>query len=476
MDHQSPTPPPSRSFVFKKHYLWPLVILLAIVLSVFIFLNRKQDVRILHYSPTNQANIHSSIDITFNMPMSARSVEANFSISPAINGDITWPTTSQLRFIPEQPLLANQTYQISLAANTQNIDLKKSLEEAFSFSFTVQSPDIIFLGPASVSRVNFFRLNLATQEAQQLTDVDGSILDYALSPDGAWIAYSLRRNSTLSDIWAYNLANGQSTQLSNCAEVEATCDNPSWHPLSTRLAYSRRELSESGGRTNTDHVWIVDINTRQNTLLFDDTELEGCCPKWSPSGERIAIARTYPQGILVYDFPTQKNLFINTQQGLVGATFSPSGDRLIYPTLELNAINANFYQSLEMVNFGVFGTDDPTISLISNNDEGAIEYIQAAFHPDGQKIAYVRRYADWRYTSESDVYILDFATQTATLLITEAGFGHGYISWSADGNLLLMQRYNNDPANEGLSIWVYTNSTGEFQQVYNDGFLPRFLP
>src|SRR5690606_7727119 len=126
-------------------------------------------------------------------------------------------------------------------------------------------------------------------------------------------------------------------------------------------------------------------------------ELEGCCPKWSPSGERIAIARTYPQGILVYDFPTQKNLFINTQQGLVGATFSPSGDRLIYPTLELNAINANFYQSLEMVNFGVFGTDDPTISLISNNDEGAIEYIQAAFHPDGQKIAYVRRYADWRY-------------------------------------------------------------------------------
>lgn len=339
-------------------------------------------------------------------------------------------------------------------------------------------PQIIFLGPASAASPNLHLLTIGSTKAEPITDVPGGILDYAISPDGQWAAYAAQRRGILSDIWAVNLQSHQSIQLTNCVDAEASCDNPSWHPSSAQIAYTRREYSQSSGRAYTDRVWVVDLATRTAKLLFDDVEQEGCCPKWSPVGERIALFAPNPQGVLVYDFPAARNVFIPTGQGLVGGAFSPDGSRLIYPVLRIGAAGGSYYQHFQMAHFGNFGEQDPIGQLISGAQDAPVEDLQAAFHPDGQHVALVRRRLDSGYTIESQIYILDLATQTVQQITSDPAYSNGSISWNSDGDLLLMQRYQENPetGRGDLSIWVYRVSTGELQKVYDDGFLPKFVP
>jgi hypothetical protein len=47
--------------------------------------------------------------------------------------------------------------------------------------------------------------------------------------------------------------------------------------------------------------------------------------------------------------------------------------------------------------------------------------------------------------------------------------------WSADGNLLLMQRFNRAIQGARTEIWLYDLRSQELQMIANDAFLPGFV-
>ncbi len=460
----------------KKEILWMVAGLIILTVPIVLLLRNVQQVSVVDYGPQRVAAPDVPIEITFDVPMSPDIVEAGFSIKPGVAGNFTWTNEYTLQFTPNQSLIPGQRYQVTLQAGVTSQDGRRSLHDDLQFEFTVRWPKVLFLAPASGARPQLMLHDLETGHTEQITDEQRGLTDYfAVSPNGIWVAYVPHEEGRASNIWAINLDTRQQVQLTNCIEVNAQCYTPVWRYDSTQLAYTRRELDTSSGWENTDHVWLVDIATKESGLLFDDLTQQSRHPLWSPATARIGVVLDNPQGILIYDFPSTESVFIPSQQGFVGA-FSPQGDRLIYPILRTGPAVSMYYTHLEMVNLSNFDDEEIFSVPISGDAEAPLEDMAADFHPDAQKVVLTRRLLDERYTRGGQVFILDLDTMETEELIYEPIYSHGSLDWSPDGHLLVMQRYNFQAATDETEIWVYEMATGELRQIYQDGFLPEFVP
>lgn len=116
------------------------------------------------------------------------------------------------------------------------------------------------------------------------------VSDPQISPDGAWITYSLtvtdlNANSRSTDLWMVSTAGGEPQRVS---ERRFGGNGGRWSPDGTLIAY----ITTRGG---TPQVRIFEIARRRSRTLVDrSTAAEGIV--WAPNGLQIAFAsRVFPE-------------------------------------------------------------------------------------------------------------------------------------------------------------------------------------
>ncbi|HML23681.1 MAG TPA: Ig-like domain-containing protein [Aggregatilinea sp.] len=421
------------------------------------------------YEPTGAAGGSLPVRVRFSDDMDAESVAAHFHVSPDVPGDLAWASPSLMIFTPRQPWQAGETYTITLDAGAQSARRGAVLHDPLTWSFTVRLPRAVYIAPSNAFVRNLYMTDLDTGDIFQLTTAEYGIEDFAVSPNGSEIAYSQNNEDGTADLWVLNMLTNAPRQVTNC--VDAICRDPAWKPDGTVLAYQREELNTSlGTGVSPARVWLVDLNSLQTGLLFDDSQILGYDPTWDATGQRIGVFDSTLPGIRVHDYERGSDTVIESMQGEVGA-FSPNGDLLAYPVLVAGSVGQQFYTHLELADF-----DAGTTAPISGDSSAPVEDGSAIWSPDGTQLLIARRYLDGRYTPGKQIYMLDPATGEATPLVIDDAYNHAAMRWDAAGTRIVFQRFALQDPDAQPEIWMLDLSTNEIRKLADDAFLPDWVP
>lgn len=450
--------------------IWGVIGVLIVGIVGVSLAGNNVGVRIESYTPNGLARGDSRIVIRFYDDMQPQTVEQRLMIRPAMKGNFRWNSPRELIFEPQGTWISGGVYTVTIATGAATVNNNATLKEPFTFQFVAEQPKIIYLAPASSQQRNLTLYDLNNGQITTLTDTEWGIADYAVGPDGSQIAYTLYNENGTSDVWVYGLASGSSTQYTAC--VNSSCGAPDWDPDGTQIAYEREEYDMLLGQLGARRVWRVSLSNAQSSLLFEDTQVTGHSPTFSPDGNKIAIFSTNPPGVMIYDFIADNRVFIESLQGVVG-NFSPDSTKLVYPVLVRGAIGTQFYTQLESVDL----IQQQRTNITGESSETPIEDSNGVWRPGHpNQLAISRRYFDDRITDGAQVYLLDTETNEATPLVVDPDYTHGALAWSPDGNLLVMQRFNRVEQGARPEIWLYNMDTQALALIATDAFLPGFLP
>lgn len=153
----------------------------------------------------------------------------------------------------------------------------------------------------------------AIGEPERLTAGIGEDVNASASPDRKSLAYSTVH--TAPNIFRLDLATQELEQLTSETTVE---DYPRLSPNGRRLLF----YSDRSGR---EELWAMDLGGGELTRLSDGG---GAQNDWSPDGQRVAFGTS--RGLKVLDLASGRVATYGGQLSVAYPAFSPSGDEVIF--------------------------------------------------------------------------------------------------------------------------------------------------
>lgn len=344
-----------------------------------------------------------------------------------------------------------------------------------------QTPEVAYLYPAFGGVQNVWISPIDQPEnQQQLTLSEYGIYDYDVSDDGRWLAFAEKNSEGSAQIRMLDIPNNRVIDLVNCVEIEAYCTTPAFSPDGTKLAYQRSE--SINGTYGLSRIWLVDLTSPgyETIPLIKDTQVVGHTPVWSQDNNTLAFysADTTQPGILIYDFVPRGDddvqlRFIPSSYGAMGS-ISPNGQEIIFP--EIVRRNDQIFTHLRMADlldkeFEAF--TDP---------QGPTDDVAVQWSPDGQTVAFARKYTDDRWTVGHQLYLQNASAEAGDLtpVAYDENYNTSYFRWNSMGSRLVMQRFplqNADGTpnrNAAPEVWVYDLETDNLLMVIENAFLPQW--
>ncbi|HYC33518.1 MAG TPA: hypothetical protein VEB59_14615, partial [Gemmatimonadales bacterium] len=245
-----------------------------------------------------------------------------------------------------------------------------------------------------------------------------TVSDPQLSPDGAWVAYTVSFADTLkdkrdSDIWMVSWDGARQMRLTSSPEREHT---PRWSPDGSRLAF----LSARQDPRESDQVWILPRDGGEAERV---TDFPGGVSDlaWAPDGRRLALVVSDPDP----HAPAPGDTAEARPRPIVVDRWRFKEDETGY----LTRLRDHLY---------VHDLAARRADLVTPG-----EYDEAApsWSPDGRSIAFVsRRRPDFDRDDNYDLYVVDAAPGAEPRQLTtfegsdlNPGWGSRGPSWSPDG-------------------------------------------
>ena len=441
-----------------------LSIIAGLVLAIgsLLALGDHVGVRVTDVSPEEGSSppVTAPIQIAFGQPMQVASVEERFSIRPPVEGQFEWDGNT-LIFRPAQALSPEQTYTVTLEAGAESSAGRRTLE-AVSWSFRPRQPGIVYLAPADAADRGLWFLPAEGGEPSELFTPRNGIFDLAPAPDGSEIALTLAEDEPISHIWLVSRSGDSARQLFNCAP--AACSTPAWSADGELLAYVRREPSSNGlapGR-----IWLYDLASGETAPLFQDNQVLGFGPVWSPDGSRLAFFDGNAQAIRVLELESGRVTVIPSLMGEVGS-FSPDGGQMVYT--DIRQVGRQYFPQLWLADLSEEGGIRPLL------DE-AEEDSSPAWSPRGEWIAFARRRLDRQGGPGSQLMLINPESGELRQITDDAAYNNTGFQWDPTGQRLLIQRFNLETGSARAEIWLYDLGDESLARLVENGFGGQWLP
>jgi Tol biopolymer transport system component len=442
-----------------------LLVMAGIILATLAFVWRGDQVglQVVRLSPagdSQQVSTQAVIRVTFSqaiMPQTTVSVASN----PPITGTARWENERTLVFEPAAQLAQDTTYAITIPAGLVG-QQGRELLRPFTWQFRTGQPRLLFIAWDEARSGNqLFVISPDGSGRAQLTQEPLNVLDYAIAPDGQTIAYTATRNDGGSNLWLMDAIGANRRELLACPE--GACSQPVWAPDASRLIYERRTFSQPGAPVGPPRLWWLELNTRQTTAVFQDSQWVALGAQFSADGQWLSYISPQAQDILVYNLVTGQNIILNNGSG-EPASWHPLQNILLASQVKLE--EEAFSIHLTRLNL----SDETTMNLSGDLD---VNDSWPLFSPDGQWIAFTRKAI--RANEGKQVWLMRPDGTEATNITQSPEIHFGPPAWSPDGRFLTFQGYalaqSDQPA-----IWLYELATEKITQVVVPGIQPTWLP
>lgn len=321
-------------------------------------------------------------------------------------------------------------------------------------------PQIFYLSPTRGPEL--WQASLDGRQPMQLTDTGGKVFDFIVTPNGNSVIYSVYNEQGGIDLWQIDLGNRKNRQLFPCGAD--WCFNPAVSPDGKRLAFSRRRANiVTVGSPGVPRVWLMDRRTGTMQELYNNPQVTGFAPSWSPDGSRLAFFDGVAGGIRIFDLKSGKELLIPSNIGVVGA-WSPDGSEMLIvdappgqgqpaaqiyrANLEDGEVQQAFAQDIEGVDYGppewsTQGWLAVSIQLLEGGSSRSIWIML----PDGSQARQISPQEDKHY---------------------------GAYRWSPDGKFLAFQQITLSGAESMPEVAVWNMQSGEVQVIAQDASRPQW--
>lgn len=415
------------------------------------------------YPPNGQsasAFVHPTI--TFLEPMQFATVETRFTITPSVPGRFDWPTDSQLTFIPNRALTPGERYTVTLAAGSLSAQGVEVLDD-LTWQFTVRQPAIVYMSPAIGPR-ELYRLDAPGATPRPLTDTGGLIYDFDTATDGWLIAYGRYNEQNGIDVWLTDGDGSNHRMLVECGPDR--CYDYAFSPDHTRIAFSR-ERAQAAAPNAPPRLWTVDLQSGEAAQVFQDNNILGYSPSWSPDGTKLAFFDGGEGAIRVLDLRTSQQSILPSWLGMMGA-WSPTGDAMLFNDLDRSNPNLPGVVVYRVL----FETEQVTPALTPTDTIAS--YSVPVWSPNGEWLAIAIQPTVGGPGAQ--LWLMRPDGSEARPIAADTGYTYGSYRWDPWGETVVYQRFQLSTPNATPEVLQWTLATGEVISLIDNATTPRWLP
>jgi Tol biopolymer transport system component len=450
-----------------------LIVLLALAgLVTYAWMMRPEVVGVYPEADASDVPVTSQIRVIFSQPMNQTSVISHLKIDPTEEGEYSWDE-NDLVFTPDQTWPGGQEISVQLEDGARAINPLTFPMRGMGWSFSTREAYLAYLWPSD-GPSDIYALNPLTAEIHRYTHQMG-VLEFTANNAGNKIYFSSSNASGGADLYEIDLIEEtnaadnsyQPKKLLDCGSAQ--CRSPAISYDSKNLAFEYLISSPKGelGPAQIRNLDLVDFHVRPIGQALHET----IQPAWSSTGW-LAFYDQTSQAYKVINPTTNVRLELLNQTGQPG-NWSPDGAFYLAPEIM-------YYPAAGDTETGIshlfrYGAQAGTSGDLSK--ENNVEDVEGVYSPDGESIAFSRKYLDMeRWSFGRQIWIMNPDGSGSHPITDEPDYNHYDLAWSWDNHMLAYVRFDETNLYEPPELWMININGSNPTQLVVGGYSPLWIP
>ena len=427
-----------------------------------------------------QVPARASLRIEFDRQMDPESTAAHLILEPRLGGRTRWQGTT-MTFEPDGPWPEGASIVVQVSAGARSARGVPLLRTT-RWTFSIGGPRIVYLWPAGAP-ANLQAYALQDGSTTPLTAHDGGVSESHLSADGTMVVYATGGES--AEIRRLDLSTLGDVRLYACPP-QTRCTSPALSPEGDRLAFVQSPVVVGPGDQpvlGPSQVWMLALGGNATPIPIGSSDSVTSMPDWTPHGWLAYYDHTQKAIVVVDPSAGPEPEPFRRFPSEVGerGSWSPDGEYLVFPEIDFVVQDL---EQLETEGADLFFShllrwtfETSAVADLSRGGAGRVEDASPAYSPDGQWIAFTRKFLDpGRWTLGRQIWLMNADGGDPRQLTYEPEIHHSALAWNADSDALAYMRFNQAEISLPPEIWLYDLGLAEARLVVVGGYLPAWVP
>jgi Tol biopolymer transport system component len=289
------------------------------------------------------------------------------------------------------------------------------------------------------------------------------IADFDTSHDGEFVVFSAFNEQNGVDLWHVDRFGRNLVLLLPCGPDR--CTVPAISPDGSQVAYVREAAFASADLPfGSPRIWLLSISSKEDAPLYEDQQIIGYKPEWSPDGTYISSFDGLSDEIHLLNLVTKDKLIITSNKGSP-VTWSADSSTFVYTNIEQTESGSR--TEIHAVDLML----NETTTLFGGKDERDYYYNSLAWSPVEDVLVIGLRFEE--NTTAEGLWLMDPASRDGQVIANHPDYIYHAPAWDPWGKALVFQQFElRGVYTPEIALW----NGGTDTKVIAEGLMPHWLP